>query len=634
MAKGQTNKETPLRTVISREKREKTPRRKQQSTITKAKSGKASAKSQSGLVKQGNGQFNRFKKEVVRLADQIRHHELNERGNTTGFPKNYEEIIGLVNQMLDTVVSPLHNAQKKESYLNSLLTPVMCVNENLEIIFINEAGAKAVGRTIENCIGNICYDLFDTHACNTPSCPAKLAMENDMIITGETVSRGAGNIPIQYTSTPLRDNGTIIGALEHLVDISTIKEEQEYLEKHAGNINDAMSEISKGNLQFNIEKERDDEIGSIIDNINRTIFTFREVAEQIRIASKNVASDAEGISDSATQIFKGTEMQLSSTEETTGTMLEIASQIDNVNKFTQALVINVDYSSSSIQEMAAAITQMANNAENLQVSVDETTSTLEQMTASIQSVADKVKAVDNVFADASKAANEGGERLSVVIHEIATSSKGIGKIIKIIEEIADQTNLLALNAAIEAARAGDAGKGFAVVAEEVKRLSERSVNAIKEISSFVDTVQNDTDQAVELTETILKQIVDSVNKTSVLIDEVSTATLEQSSGATQILKTSANMQHVTTEMTHATKEMERASDDVMSATETMNDVTQQVARSTEEQKKGSDTVVITLEEIAKLVQQNVTATEYLSKATQTLAEESTHLQRLAEYFNV
>jgi methyl-accepting chemotaxis protein len=459
-------------------------------------------------------------------------------------------------------------------------------------------------------------------------------MEKDMIITGETVSRGAGNIPIQYTGTPLKDNGTIIGALEHIIDIRTIKEKQEYLEKHSRNINNAMSEIAKGNLQFNIEKERDDEIGSIIDNINKTIFTFREVAEQIRIASKNLASDAEGISDSATQIFKGTERQLTSTEETSGTMLEIASQIDNVNKFTQALAINVDYSSSSIQEMAAAITQIAKNAENLQVSVDETTSTLEQMTASIQSVADKVKTVDDVFADASKAANEGGERLSVVIQEIATSSKDIGKIIKIIEEIADQTNLLALNAAIEAARAGEAGKGFTVVAEEVKRLSERSVNAIREISAFIEAVQNDTDQAVELTGTILQQIVDSVNKTSILIDEVSTATQEQTSGATQILKTSANMQTITAEMANATKEMERASGDITETTESMNIVTQQVAGATEEQKKGSDVVVAALEEIAKIVQQNVTATEYLSKATQDLAEESTHLQRLAEYFNV
>src|SRR6185369_10790536 len=224
--------------------------------------------------------------------------------------------------------------------------------------------------------------------------------------------------------------------------------------------------------------------------------------------------------------------------------------------------------------------------ERLLSAVGETATTIEEMAASIESIANKVNVVDEVSRQAATAATEGGERLSGVILGIGASGKDIGKIVRFIDEIADQTNLLALNAAIEAARAGDAGRGFAVVADEIKRLAERSIVSTREITTFVESMQKDSDEAVQLSQRVLRQIVDSVNRTTELVRNVQTATQEQSQGANLVLRTTSSMQNVTQQLATAAREQALAARQILSTTTLMNRMTQQVADATAEQMQG------------------------------------------------
>jgi methyl-accepting chemotaxis protein len=390
--------------------------------------------------------------------------------------------------------------------------------------------------------------------------------------------------------------------------------------------------IAAGDLRQEVEpRSAADSFGHAFQRMTSNL---RQTLGAVRESTGEVAATADEISAAALQISRGAESQSSSTEETSATMVEMATQIDSVNRSMQTLAANVEETSRSIEEMGSSIDNVARGSESVLASVEETAATIEQMTASIQSIAGKVANVDEVSREAATAAADGGRRLSGVIMGIASSGKDIGKIIRIIEEIADQTNLLALNAAIEAARAGDAGRGFAVVAEEVKRLAERSVSSTREISAFVDRVQKDTDEAVALSQGVLHQIIQAVNRTSELVREVHHATREQSSGAAQILKTASSMQSTMEQLAAAAREQALGTRQILAAVAGMNRMTLQVADATGEQMRGGDQVVKAVDQIAQVAQQHRTATEQLSRATQSLALEAERMRRLAEVFQL
>ena len=390
--------------------------------------------------------------------------------------------------------------------------------------------------------------------------------------------------------------------------------------------------IAEGDLRGEIEpRSASDAFGHAFRTM---IANLRQMLGDVKSSAAQVALTAEEISASALEIKHGAESQSASTEETSATMVEMATQLDSVNRSTQALAANVEETSTSMQQMGASIEEVAKSSERLLGSVQETAATIEEMTSSIESIAAKVNVVDEVSRQATAAATEGGERLSGVILGIGASGKDIGKIVRIIDDIADQTNLLALNAAIEAARAGDAGRGFAVVADEIKRLAERSLASTREIGNFVESMQGDTQEAVELSQRVLRQIVDSVSRTTELVRNVQAATQEQSGGAARILRTAGGMQDVTQQLATAAREQAQGARQIITTASVMNRMTQQVAEATSEQMRGGDQVVQAVDQIAQVAQQYLSATEQLSVATQSLALEAERLKSLSGVFKL
>ena len=195
-------------------------------------------------------------------------------------------------------------------------------------------------------------------------------------------------------------------------------------------------------------------------------------------------------------------------------------------------------------EIEAGNRNLSQRTEIQAASLEETASSMEQMTTTVRHNAENAEQANHLALAARSQADTGVSVVATAIKamsQINDSSKKIGDIIGVVEEIAFQTNLLALNAAVEAARAGDQGRGFAVVAGEVRSLAGRSAVAAKEIKSLIrDSLQRVEEGSSLVSESgrKLEGIVTSVKKVSDIIADLEAAgsQVEQLAGIEQVNK--------------------------------------------------------------------------------------------------
>jgi methyl-accepting chemotaxis protein/iron only hydrogenase large subunit-like protein len=359
------------------------------------------------------------------------------------------------------------DSRQKVMYLNGIPSPVIAVDKNMNLVFINPAGAKLLGREVECCIGEKCYELFNMDHCKNIGCCTAKAMKEDGVISGDTVVRLAGQEarPVRCTACVVKDDvGAVIGGLEFIIDIA---EEN----MAVATVNSLVQEALSGNISkrgnpelFQIEGFRKtiSGINDLLDAIMRPIEELSSVLG--RLAQGDLTAQME-------YEYQGVYASLK--DATTSSMAQVGEMLRDIFNVT----VEIKIASNKLIDIS---TTLAANSQQVSAKTCTVGAASEEISASIGQTVDDIDAISSSIDEIAGATEEMSVESKESVNVAQNTSEQVGEVTAAVEGISASINRVAGSA------------------KDVSGSVERVAEAVKQINTALGQVNQNCEHSAEI----------------------------------------------------------------------------------------------------------------------------------------
>lgn len=475
---------------------------------------------------------NRLVEDTGELVSAAIHGRLGQRADSSSHGGDFKKIIDGVNKTIDTLVG----------HIDALPSPVLILNKDFEIQYINRSGAELTGLLQEELIGTKCHDNLNADDCGTENCACLRAMQQGEMTVRDTIVRlGGKEQEISYTGIPLTDdNGGIIGALELIVDqteirnaareaernVETAKKQAEFQDQEVGQLIVNLEKLAMGDLSIEtFDRETDEDTQKIGENFSRINTYLNNCVTAIRTliddAAEMTAAAVEGRLEHRADTLKHGGSFASIMEGLNQTLDAVIEPIGNALRVLQALEqgkldfeMEGDYRGgyevikttmngtirnirSYIVEISSVLTEVADGNLDLAITADykgdfvkikdslnHIITTLSQVMGDINDAAEQVSSGSRQVSDGSQNLSQGSTQQASSIQELTASISEIAAQTKRNAVNANQANELAGNAKVNAEQGNSKMKGML---NSMSEINESSAN-ISRIIKVIDDI--------------------------------------------------------------------------------------------------------------------------------------------------